>query len=34
LYYAGTYPNLAAGFNAGRCATFGRMMGKELATAR
>ena len=30
-YYAGTYPNLAAGFNAGRCATFGRMVGKMLA---
>ena len=30
-YYAGTYPNLAAGFNAGRCVTFGRMVGKKLA---
>lgn len=32
-YYAGTYPNLAAGLNAGRCATFGRMIGKKLAGA-
>ncbi|WP_283170213.1 FAD-binding protein [Curtanaerobium respiraculi] len=32
-FYAGTYPNLAAGLNAGRCATFGRMAGKALATA-
>ncbi|OUO92139.1 FAD-binding dehydrogenase [Gordonibacter sp. An230] len=30
-FYAGTYPNLAAGINAGRCATFGRMVGKKLA---
>ncbi len=30
-FYAGTYPNLAAGLNAGRCATFGRMVGKMLA---
>ena len=30
-FYAGTYPNLAAGINAGRCATFGRMVGKALA---
>lgn len=30
-FYAGTYPNLAAGINAGRCATFGRMVGKMLA---
>lgn len=30
-FYAGTYPNLAAGLNAGRCATFGRMVGKKLA---
>lgn len=30
-FYAGTYPNLAAGINAGRCATFGRMVGKRLA---
>ena len=32
-FYAGTYPNQAAGLNAGRCATFGRMVGKELAEA-
>lgn len=32
-FYAGTYPNLAAGINAGRCATFGRMVGKKLAGA-
>ncbi len=32
-FYAGTYPNLAAGLNAGRCATFGRMVGKKLAGA-
>ena len=32
-FYAGTYPNQAAGLNAGRCATFGRMVGKKLATA-
>jgi succinate dehydrogenase/fumarate reductase flavoprotein subunit len=31
-YYAHTYPNLGAGSNAGRCATFGRMCGKALAT--
>lgn len=30
-FYAGTYPNLAAGLNAGRCATFGRLVGKALA---
>lgn len=30
-FYAGNYPNLAAGINAGRCATFGRMVGKKLA---
>ena len=30
-YYNGTYPNLAAGLNAGKCATFGRMVGKALA---
>lgn len=30
-FYAGTYPNQAAGLNAGRCATFGRMVGKMLA---
>ncbi len=32
-FYAGFYPNLAAGINAGRCATFGRMVGKKLAGA-
>lgn len=32
-FYAGFYPNLAAGINAGRCATFGRMAGKALAEA-
>lgn len=31
-YYAHTYPNLGAGSNAGRCATFGRMCGKLVAT--
>ena len=31
-FYAGTYPNQAAGLNAGRCATFGRMVSKKLAT--
>ena len=30
-FYAGTYPNLVVGVNAGRCATFGRMVGKKLA---
>lgn len=30
-FYAGNYPNLAAGINAGRCATFGRMVAKALA---
>jgi len=30
-FYSGIYPNLAAGINAGRCATFGRMVGKKLA---
>ena len=30
-FYAGSYPNLAAGLNAGRCATFGRLVGKALA---
>ncbi|BAK43788.1 FAD-dependent oxidoreductase [Eggerthella sp. YY7918] len=30
-FYAGSYPNLAAGLNAGRCATLGRMVGKKLA---
>lgn len=33
-YYNGMYPNLAAGFNAGRCATFGRMVAKALATSK
>lgn len=32
-FYAGFYPNLAAGINAGRCATFGRLVGKALAEA-
>lgn len=31
--YAGTYTNLGAGTNAGRSATFGRMVGKALAEA-
>lgn len=31
-YYLNTYPNLAAGANAGRCATFGRLTGKYLAS--
>ncbi len=30
-FYGGTYPNLAPGLNAGRCATFGRLAGKSLA---
>jgi hypothetical protein len=30
-FYNGTYPNLAAGLNAGKCVTFGRMVGKMLA---
>ena len=30
-FYAGTYPNLAVGINAGRSATFGRLVGKALA---
>ena len=30
-FYAGNYPNLAAGINAGRSATFGRMVAKSLA---
>lgn len=30
-FYSGVYPNLAAGINAGRCATFGRMVAKKLA---
>ena len=32
-FYAGCYPNLAAGLNAGRSATFGRLVGKALAEA-
>lgn len=31
--FANVYPNFAAGANAGRCATFGRMVGKALAKA-
>lgn len=31
--FAHVYPNFAAGVNAGRCATFGRMVGKALAQA-
>ncbi|MCH4185211.1 MAG: FAD-binding protein [Eggerthellaceae bacterium] len=31
-FYAGTYPNTAAGLNAGRCATGGRQVAKMLAT--
>lgn len=31
--FANIYPNFAAGANAGRCATFGRMVGKALAQA-
>ena len=30
-YYNGTYPNLAAGLNAGRCVTFGMLCGKHVA---
>lgn len=30
-YYASTYPNLAAGTNAGRCVTHGMLCGKALA---
>ena len=30
-FYNGTYPNLAAGLNAGKCVTFGRLVGKMLA---
>lgn len=32
-YYAHTYPNFGSGSNAGRCATFGRMCGKLVATS-
>lgn len=31
-YYNGTYPNLAAGLNAGRCVTFGMLCGKHVAS--
>lgn len=31
-YYNGVYPNFAAGANAGRCATLGRVAGKHAAT--
>lgn len=30
-YYNGTYPNLAAGLNAGRCVTFGMLCGRHVA---
>lgn len=30
-YYNGTYPNFAAGLNAGRCVTFGMLCGKQVA---
>lgn len=30
-YYNGTYPNLAAGLNAGRCVTFGMLCGRQVA---
>lgn len=30
-FFADLYPNFAAGANAGRCATFGRLVGKQLA---
>lgn len=30
-YYHGTYPNLAAGLNAGRCCTFGMLCGRQVA---
>ena len=32
-YYNGSYPNLAAGLNAGRCVTFGMLCGRQLARA-
>ena len=32
--FAGTYPDSVPGLNAGRCATFGRMVGKILATSK
>lgn len=31
-YYNGTYPNLAAGLNAGRCVTFGMLCGRQVAS--
>lgn len=31
-YYYSTYPNFGAGTNAGRCATFGRICGKYIAS--
>jgi succinate dehydrogenase/fumarate reductase flavoprotein subunit len=31
-YYFSTYPNFGAGTNAGRCATFGRICGKHVAS--
>ena len=31
-YYYSTYPNFGAGTNAGRCATFGRLCGKYVAS--
>lgn len=30
-YYNGSYPNLAAGLNAGRCVTFGMLCGRRVA---
>ena len=30
-YYNGTYPNQAAGLNAGRCTTFGMLCGRQVA---
>lgn len=30
-YYNGSYPNLAAGLNAGRCVTFGMLCGRHVA---
>ncbi len=31
-YYNGSYPNLAAGLNAGRCVTFGMLCGRHVAS--
>lgn len=31
-YYNGSYPNLAAGLNAGRCVTFGMLCGRQVAS--